>query len=704
MLKLTKHITPDPKSTNLAGKLSAEDRVSLGKWVFDNYQRDLRSCEKWLKRTQAAMDLAVQVAKAKSFPWPNASNITFPLVTMACMQFHARAYPATLPGEQVVRCRVVGADPEGKASDRARRIGEHMSWQVLEEDEPWEEEHDRMLMILPIVGCAFKKSYFDAEKGHNVSELVPANQLIMNYFSKSVNDTPCKTQIIPTFRNEIYSRVQTGVYLDVLGDGWYLKPTLPPQTHDSASRDTRTGQDEPTEGDEATPFDLLEQHTWVDLDGDGYAEPYAITIEKTSQTLLRVVARWHSDKDVSRGGLQGNRIIKIHAEEYYTKYGFIPSPDGGIYDIGFGVLLGPLNESVNSIVNQLVDAGTLQNTSGGFLARGAKLKGGAYTFKPFEWNRIDVDGDVSKAIFPMPVREPSDVLFKLLALLIDYVNRVAGATDLLQGQNVGQNTPAETSRTLVEQGIKIYSDIFKRIWRGMKHEFKKLYILNAMFLPARVNFGYAGKEISRADYLDNPDRVIPVADPNLPSEGLMLQQAITVKQAAATTPGYDLPQVELHFLRALKVESPEVLYPGPQKVPPLSNPKVQVEQIKMQSAQAKMQMQHSQFIVSMLEQHRLNTAKILQLEAQAHQFLAQAKGTDAGHQIAAFEAAIGALKAHDESLRAHIELAMKQMESQDDQQGGPGGMAPPPGNTGSLQGTAGGAPAPNGTMGAGNVQ
>lgn len=702
MLRLNRHITSDPKSPNLAGLFHADDRVTLGKWVYDNYRRDKQTCSKWLKRTQAAMDLAVQVATTKSFPWPNASNITFPLVTIAAMQFHARAYPATLPGTDVVKCRVIGSDPQGKTSNRAQRISEHMSWQVLEEDEPWEEEHDRLLMMNPIVGCSFKKSYYDDEKGHNVSELVPAHQLIMNYFSKSVEDTPCKTEIIPTFRNDIYTRVQTGVYLDILDEGWYTAPTLPPDTNEQASRDQRTGQDAPPQADESTPFTLLEQHTWIDLDGDGYAEPYILTIEESSQTLLRIVARWEREEDVTRGGKSGKKIIKIRATEYYTKYGFIPSPDGGVYDIGFGVLLGPLNESVNSIVNQLVDAGTLQNTSGGFLARGAKLKGGAYTFKPFEWNRIDVDGDIAKSIFPMPVREPSDVLFKLLALLIEYVNRVAGATDLLQGQNVGQNTPAETSRTLVAQGIKIYSDIFKRIWRSMKKEFKKLYILNGMYLPAHTSFGYQGSEISRADYLDNPDRVAPAADPNLPSEDLMIQQALAVKQAAAVTPGYSIPDVERHFLRALKVEAIDVLYPGPGKVPPLPNPKVMVEQIKMQGVQMKMQAQHQQFVMNLIEQRRVNTAKIVNLEAQAAQMLAQAKGVDAGHQIAAFEAAIGALKSHDESLRAHIELAMKQMEANSgDQEGRPGAVENGPGNAGAVSSPPGGAPAQTGAVGEG---
>jgi chaperonin GroES len=44
------------------------------------------------------MDLALQLQKDKSFPWPGASNVAFPLVTIAALQFHSRAYPALTGG------------------------------------------------------------------------------------------------------------------------------------------------------------------------------------------------------------------------------------------------------------------------------------------------------------------------------------------------------------------------------------------------------------------------------------------------------------------------------------------------------------------------------------------------------------------------------------------------------------------------------
>jgi chaperonin GroES len=416
---------------------------------------------------------------------------------------------------------------------------------------------------------------------------------------------------------------------------------------------------------------MLEQHLLLDLDQDGYKEPYICTIEANSKSVVRLVSRIDTMDDVTKS-LKGE-IISIKSAEYFTKYGFIPSPDGGIYDIGFGVLLGPLNESVNSIMNQLIDAGTMSNSAGGFLGRGAKIRGGTYTFAPLEWKRVDSTGDdLKKSIFPLPVREPSQVLFQLLGLLINYTQRISGSTDTLAGENPGQNTPATTTNAMIEQGLKIYNAIYKRVWRSMKEEFKKLYMLNRVFLPMTTSFGEAESKILREDYLGDPNRISPVADPSITSESQRLQQAMAIKQAAATTPGYNPVEVEKNYLRALHVDGWEVMYPGPQQLPPPKNPKVQIEEIKAQTKQMSMQADMQKFVANLMEQRRLNSAKILQLEAQAAKLVAEAGGVQTGHEIAAFEAAIGALKANDDSLRGGIELMMKQMESSNEATNGTG--------------------------------
>ena len=225
---------------------------------------------------------------------------------------------------------------------------------------------------------------------------------------------------------------------------------------------------------------MIEQHLYLDLDGDGYQEPYVAIVHKASKQLLRLVPRFFTS---SIEFSKDDKILSIKAEQYFTKYPFIPSPDGGFYDLGFGVLLGPLNSSINTIINQLIDAGTMANTAGGFLGRGIKIKGGNSSFAPNEWKPVESSGDdLRKSIVPLPVREPSQVLFTLLSLLINYGERIGGSVDILVGQNPGQNTPAETSRTMAEQGMKIFSGIFKRTYRSLRDEFRKQYRLNHLYL------------------------------------------------------------------------------------------------------------------------------------------------------------------------------------------------------------------------------
>lgn len=678
MLNLEGSITLDEKtilSPNLCDRFSDDDLKKIGEFVGECFDTDLESRRHWEQRTEAAMDLAMQIQKDKSFPWPGCANIAFPLVTIAALQFHSRAYPALINGRNIVQCRVIGEDPTGALTARADKISQHMSWQLLEQDENWESETDRSLLTVPIVGTAFKKTYHDSVKGYNVSELVLPKDLVLNYWAKSVETCPVKTHIIPLFRNDVYERVKAGTYRDVLSENWYMQDAQIENTTRRTEENNRAGLDTP-QSNQNTPFTFLEQHCILDLDKDGYAEPYIVTVEKTSRCVVRIVCRFDRKEDVIRDNT--GDIIKINPMEYFTKIPFIPSPDGGIMDVGFGVLLGPLNESVNGAINQLFDSGTLANTAGGFLGRGAKIRGGVYSFDPFSWNRVDSSGDdLRKNIMPLPVREPSDVMFKLLSLIIDYTNRISGATDMLTGINPGQNTPAETARTMVEQGQKVYSAIFKRIWRSMKSEFKKLYQLNAIFLPVKEPFGGPNQFIAREDYTALPSSLVPAADPNIISESAKFAQANLLVQRAAVNRGYDPDQVERHYLRCIQVDSVDLLYPGLAKAgPPQPDIKLQIQQMKMQVDLAGLKNSQMQFIMSLQEQRRMNTAKIIEMSAKATALMENVKDKKVQQRINAFNAAIGALKEDNNQLAQQIDKLIEAMSNDTGSENAGGGSLP----------------------------
>jgi chaperonin GroES len=615
-----------------------------------------------MKRNEAGMDLALQSQKEKTFPWPGCANVAFPLVTIAAMQFHARAYPAIVGSGQVVKCETFGPDPDGQKGARASTISKYMSWQLLYQDKCWEEQEDKSIFNLSIVGTNFKKTSYSTGKAHNISELVLAKNLVVDYWAKSVESCPRKTHLIPFFRNEVYENVMRGKWKDILEEAWYKATPNPREDQKRAAQDKRQGVNPPPP-DDTTSLVFGEQHVDLDLDDDGYAEPYIITFERESGSVVRIVCRFDDESAIERvaAGEHKGKTIKIKPVEYFTKRTFIPSPDGGFYDIGFGVFLGPLNESVNSLVNMLLDCGTMQTTGGGFLGRGAKIRGGVYTHAPFEWKRVDSTGDdLRKSIFPLPVPQPSDVLFQLLSLLIQYASRVAGTTDITVGENPGQNTPAQTTQTMVEMGQKIYTAIFKRIWRASKEEFEKLYLLNQVHGSAEIKQLFSGK----------PEEIAPVADPNITSDSMKLQIAGTIKTAAQGNPGYDVDEVERRFLNALHVENIEKVYPGMKGKPPPEDPKITLQKAKDEGAMQRMQMElqndMQKFTVTLQEERALNQAKIIELQAKAQNESANAQTEQAYAQVAIINAEIGRLKVMSDHYNAQIDKLLAAAKIQSD--------------------------------------
>lgn len=610
---------------NIANLLSKEDLETIGVQVVRDFDNDLLSRSSWEKRTEASLKLALQVAENKNFPWANASNVKFPLITIAALQYHARSYPVLIDSDLPVKCRVVGEDKDGLRALRASRVEQHMSYQLLEEDEDWESEMDKVLITQPIIGCAFKKSYFDPIRKHNISENVLAKDLVVNYWTKSLETASRVTHILQMTKNEIYERTARGLWLEDVSEGR-------PQQYSSVAmgnglqtlQDKAQGLQPPEPNDSSTPIEMLEQHCHIDFDGDGYAEPYIVYVRRDNKKVARIVARYTTkDIELNESGV----VLSIKAEQYFTKYPFIPSPDGGFYDLGFGVLLGPLNESINTIINQLVDAGTMANTAGGFLSRGIKLRGGNYTFNPMEWKHVDTTGDdLRKGIVPLPVREPSQVMFTLLNLLINYGERIGGSVDILSGQNPGQNTPAETTRTMAEQGMKIFNGIFKRTHRSLKQEFRKLYRLNQIFVSENtpyVSDSNGSGIVLATDYEGPVTDVMPTSDPSITSDAQRVSQASAIASRVAATPGlYNRYEAEYAFLKALKVTNIDKLLPdpnGPNAIQPPPNPKLQIEQMKLQAKQASDQLTMKVALLKLMGEAELNQAQIQKLEAEIEQ-------------------------------------------------------------------------------------
>lgn len=529
------------QSPNLAFDIDEEEIARIGRKVVEEYEIDLQSRKDagWDALNDAAIKLAMQVKEEKTFPWVGAANIKYPLITTAAIQFAARAYPAIVDGWNVVKGKVLG-EPTEEKRDRAERIGQHMSWQLLEEMEEWEADTDQMLHVLPITGCMVRKTWFDPVYGRNRSEIIFPDKIVVNYFAK--DGCARITQVVEYAPHEVLERVRSEVWAPI---------TL--EEH----------------ADSNEPECFLEQHRLWDLDGDDFPEPYIVTVHRDTAKVVRIVARY--DEAGVTFGPDGKTVVAIKPVEYFTKYEFIPSLDGSWYPIGFGTLLNSLNETINATVNQLLDAGTLSNTQGGFIGSGVALRSGNASFKPGEWKKVPVDGPSLKDnIVPLPVREPSAVLFSLLGMMIEAAKDITATKDILTGETQQSNQPVGTTLAMIEQGLKVFSAIYKRIHRSLKRELQQLARLNRLYLTDQAYFNFHDVEgvVARAEYEIADVGVIPVSDPTVVTDMQRIGRAQFLLATFRGDPTIDQRELNQRVLEAASIPDIKTLMPEPEGPPP----------------------------------------------------------------------------------------------------------------------------------------
>ena len=608
------------ESKNIAKDLDDDKLHTIGAAALEGYLQDVESRKAWEQAMEEWTKLATQHREDKTYPWPKASNVKYPLLTTAAMQFAARSYPSLIPSDgKLVKSTVIGKDPDGSKYAQADRVSMYMSYQIMHEMIGWEEGMDKLLIMLPVVGTVFKKTYWDSITKKVKSDVILPKNLVVNYWAKSLKEAERVSQVIEMSPRLLKERQLAEVFLDV-------------ELGSAPTPENRRGESIPP-NDKTTPYTVIEQHTYLDLDDDEYPEPYIVTFHLETGKVLRIAARF--DENTITHDDEGKKVIKIEPIEYFTKFGFIPNPDGSFYDLGFGVLLGPINEAVNSLINQLIDSGTLNNLQSGFLGKGLKVRLGETKFMPGEWKAVNSTGsDLKQQIVPLPSKEPSNVLFQLMGSMISSGKELASVAEIFVGKMPGQNTPATTTMATIDQGMKVFTAVYKRIYRSLAEEFQKLFELNAAYLNPNTYQDVINITIGPADFSQKQYKICPGADPSAISQTEKLIKAQGLQEMLPMGV-LDPVKVAMRMLEAQEQHNiqdllnPQVAQTGqlPQRPDPKlqeSQAKVQaiqqVSQIKQQEAANKMQMeqQSAQFkqamAASMAQQEMQNKAMIAKLE------------------------------------------------------------------------------------------
>jgi len=492
--------------------------------------------------------------------------------------------------------------------------------------------------------------------------------LVINQKAKSMKTARRLSERIMLYRNDVVERENSGIFVK------------------DAVSCMETADDE----DKAELF--IEQHGWIDLDKDGYQEPYIITLHERSQRVVRIVARYDADgiKINSKGD-----IVRIEPVHYFTDYAFLPDPAGNFYKLGFAHLLGPINESISTCINQLLDAGHLANVQGGFLGNGVRLQSGALRIKPGEFLPVDVTGGTLKEnIFPYPFKEPSSVLFSLLGLLTDAGMKLAAVSETMTGEMPGQNTPATTVLAMIEQGLKVFTAIYKRVFHSLKQEYKKLYRLNRLYLDEReyVNILDDQRAVYQKDYDTNDLDIVPVADPTVSSEAQRLARAQALMSTLGQNPTMGGKLAILTYYYNAITGNPELtkqLLPEQElKAEKPPDPAMLELQLRTTESQTRMQMEQQKLNIERVKaEAEIDAvfAKAEKLSADAMKALAEAEAVEVGQQFEQYRLQLQALSNDLEEWKRNTDarLASKQPPTEggmngatgSNEQGGISGLA-----------------------------
>ncbi|QDP48383.1 MAG: hypothetical protein Tp125DCM00d2C40298531_18 [Prokaryotic dsDNA virus sp.] len=659
------------QSENIAADLSDDQLAKISDDVITEYDIDVDSMSEWTEKMKKGVDLARLVkGEEKEYPFKNAANIKYPLVTSAALQFNARAYPAIVPSDQIVKAKTYGSDPEGKKAARAERVSSYMSWQLAAEIVEWEEETDKLLVQLPIVGTMVRKVWYDPVKDRACCRVIDAGNFVVNDRVKVLDSAPRASEKLPLYPDEIEERIRSGQF-------------------------AKFEFDEGDNRDKTAPQMFIEQHRRVDLDEDGYPEPYIVTVHKETKTVVRIVADFE-EADVTfeyssqvqpmqmPGGMIVMQdvqtpvgIVSIRRGSYFIPYHFLPSMDGGFWGTGLGLLLGDISESVNTIINMMLDAGHYAAVGGGFIGKELRLKGGAQRMRPGEWKMVGASGaDITKAIVPMTFPGPDATLFQLLGMLIEAGREIASVKDVMTGDGgaVGKNASPTTTLALIEQGMMVFTASYKRIFRSLKHEYRLLAKINARAVtPEKYNAflddsspeGQQIRHDPKADFSVMDMDIEPVADPRSITKMQEAAKAQIVMQLAEQGLA-DKGAASRRIIEAMNIGNADELAPQPDPMQQM------MQQMQMQAAQADLS--------DKMANIELTMAKVESERAKVMEIMAGVKTDQQRLALDGRKQRMDALMKLLENDRARLDTAIR---------GGLGAMAGKPGDAGNQAGAGG---------------
>jgi len=542
---------------NLTDTLEDDYLDQIADQVIDNFQADKDSRAEWESMFERGFDLLGLKLQPGSDPFDGACTAVHPLLIESAVKFQSKASAELFPASGPVKANIMGKSTPEKEM-QANRVQNFMNFQVTEQMPEYFDEFERMLFHLPLIGSAFKKVYYNAALKRPMSEFIPIDQFYVSYYATDLRNADRYTHLIYRSPIDMERDIRAGIYDDVElpepnAEGLF--------TDFTRKLDTIIGLSPSSDND--PQYALLEQHCYLDIEDTGESLPYIVTVIEQSRQVLSIRRNYEQNDQ--------NKEKRSH----FVHYRFVPG--FGFYGLGLIHFLGNLTMSATAAMRSLIDAGQFANLPGGFKAKGLRMVGDNDPISPGEFKEVEATGmDLSKAIIPLPYKEPSSTLFQMLNFVSAAGQRFADSTEQVVSDAASYG-PVGTTMALLEASSKFFSAIHKRVHKSQKDEFRILAKIDYDYLPDEYPYDvpFEDRSIFKSDFDGRVD-IIPVSDPNIPSNAHRMMMAnMALQMAQQSPPGmFNLEALNRTILQAANMPNLEDILPPkiePQQMDPVSD-------------------------------------------------------------------------------------------------------------------------------------
>jgi hypothetical protein len=518
------------KIGNVAERLNESDRLQIADHVIELVKIDERSMAEWLGKANGYLD---EIDKDDNRSMPQNmeqqgsgedSGVPSTCLTLSSViQATARITGSLLSEPDLVKASEPGGEP----------LASWMCSQLRTVDPDWVIDTDPLILHMAVTGLAWRKRWFDEHDGQFRSTFLNVNEVIINETAKTLDRVPRITHKIDKYPYEIQRSIEMGHWVDY---------------------DPNFDDVDPQE-----PHSFYETDMWIDMDGDGYDEPWTFTVNLEDRPcLVKAVPRW-SRKTVT----DTKELLLFRPPRRYYAYKMIPNTNGSFFPRGFGWLLGKTEHTADRLLAAIDDTAKSSSETGGIVAISGiglpdkiELKGNRLT-------TLNTDGRaINDVVSFFPTKQVTPGMFQTLEKVMTLGDRLAGTLNLLE--NAPASMTATLAKGIIDNGAQQHSAVHRRIVGSITEEMRSFAAM--------------------ADALDhlpeNIDGKIPIevtADPTMATEMHRAAVAQAYHDMLQFPMVFNPHEVALRYAQTMRFPNPEKLIaPPPPKPEPTPVEKIDI--------------------------------------------------------------------------------------------------------------------------------